>query len=533
MAECPELSAYENPYAKDENQWFSKHDEYRLQLYKWNRSLYMGDHYNAFRFASYLYRSGMLDDDTRLGEIFGKGGSDVLFLACNLFSLCTDTFADLVAEALGPLTSEDRNQEIRGLIRRIEKDSGFKALLHRSVTTGSYKGDIVWSVHAEKAVGTKPPRVYIRGRRVDNWFPVIDPSDATRFSEHHFIYRVKIGEKTYAAREMHKADGIYLDVREVDGTKFKGPAPASVYKAVWGERPPFYPTTEARVFHLPNKVGDDNDPYGDTDYGRGVVSLADELNHRLTQEAYELDKHARLGATGPWLDEEETANPSGDNPTNRGLSGKYIPREADDPEPKYIAYPSDHLTVVDKRIEGLMEEIPRQMRMSPRLLGYKAGAAEEAFDTLRLACVQTLLRNKARILYLDAGIKGAFATALTLAKEVGLEPLALEGQIKVGWGDGFPMDEEKAARIHQIRTNNLATESQRAAIEDLEGPDGAEEMIDEIKAEQESSLKQITGQGQAKPAFNFKGLGPEESPPAEPPEINAGQEEPGARAQGR
>jgi len=537
LASVPELAGYDDPYKKEPDELMSPHDYYRLELYKFNRALYRGDHYNAFRFAQYLFNSGMMDDDARLKELFGKGGVDVLFLAMNLFSLTTDTFADLLTGALRSISTSERDPAAQDAIRRIMRNSDLRRLIHASATTGSYKGDVVWSVHWGDPEESGTEHAFVRGRRVDTWFPTIDPRDRTRFSAHDFIYKTKIGEKTYAAIESHTSKLITLSVREVEQNKLGAEVDEAIFREVWGDRERTYETESFSVRHVPNKLGDDDDPYGDSDYGRGVLTLADELNHRLTQLGHELDKHAHLGMAGPDLHGEETANEGNDNPVNRGAGRKYISYDKDDPKPEYIEYPSNHLQVVKEEIDLLAEEIPRQMRMAPRLLGYKAGAAEEAFDTLRMACVQTLLRNVSRIEMLDTQIKWAFKEAFRLEQENKVEgAIDPETEISIGWGDGFPLDKEKNARIWQIRTGNKTTASVIQAIEDMDGVEGAKQTMEAIDEDEHDALNNLPGigLGNNKPMFGpeMEGVGGDGTN-RETPEITAGQEEPNSRVQAR
>jgi len=546
LADTPDLSEYSNPYAKAPDQWMSVHDQYRLQLYKFNRAVYYGDHYNAFRFAQYLYRSGMLDDDTRLADVFGRGGQDVLFVATNLFQLCSDTFADLISQALGPITPVEDNKTAYEAVKRISDNSNLRRLLHTSAVTGSYKGDIVWTIHGifndgKNSKSAKSPQVTIRGRRVDTWFPTVDPQDRSRFSEHMFAYKMDKDDKSYAVIERYLEDAIKLEVKELSGNEFKGDAPPEIFAEVFGpDALSEYPAQGMQVVHVANKIGDDNDPYGDSDYGRGVLSLADELNQRETQLSYELDKHGKLGMSGPYLGGEETENPENDNPTNRGVSGRYIEREGDDPEPKYIDYPTNHLTVTMERMAKLYEEIPRQMRMSPRLLGYKAGAAEEAFDTLRLACVNTLLRNKTRIMLIDEGIIKAVRSAMSLEQELKVDGAVDpdEAEIKVRWGDGFPMDEEKAARIWDMRVGHKPTATRLQAVQAMDGVEGAEDTVEAIRAEENEDMGAVVGLRKERRDLNLdlEGAEPGEGAGGEPekvPEINAGMEEKGQPTQSR
>lgn len=555
LADVPDLSTLDDPYAKSEDQYLSEYDKYRLQLYKFNRALYQGDHYNAFRFAQYLYRSGMLDDDLRLSEIFGDGGTDVLFIAVNLFQLITDTFADLITEALGPIRTADGSDNGEAAIRRIVKNSDLKQLLHRSIITGSYKGDIILTVHGRSATAgndasSDGPKVYIRGRRADTWFPTIDPKDRMKFIEHCFMSQIKANDKFYILRERYADDGIYHDVKELKGNKLIEDAPAEIYEKYFGDTLPHqeYPadlSMDDMVIHIPNKVSDDNDPYGDSDYNRAVLTLADELNHRLTQLGHQLDKHGDLGMSGPELGGEEVENPNDDNPVNRGAAGKYISREPDDAEPKYIVMPTEHFNTIISEIEMVIEELCRETRMSPRLIGLKKGAAEEAFDTLRLACVNTLLRNRSRIIYIDPGLIKAIMSAIALEKIYEVEGALDEvPEIRTKWGDGFPIDAEKLARTWQIRTGSKQTASQKQAIIDMDGLEGAQETLDEINSEESTMMKNLPGlQAGRKPQVNLeageaeatgqKVIVPPGPTPRKQPEINAGGEEPGSRTQSR
>jgi len=545
LSDMPELSTSgKDPYYRAENQYLSKHDQFRLELYKFNSALYKGDHYNAFRYAQYLYRSGMIADDVRLGQLFGQGGLDILFVAMNLFSLTTDTFADLMVEALKDVQSPD--EKTQAAINRIFKNSNFRKLLHLSTVTGSYKGDIIWSLGWSAA----DKRVWIRSRRADTWLPTVDPMDRMNFSEQAFAHQFKLDKTTYVARERYSENKILLDVQELDsktGNFFKGEAPEGIFRAAFGadaQREYELPEALPAVIHTPNKMGDDADPYGDSDYGRGVLTLADELNHRLTQLGHQLDKHGDLGMSGPYLEGEETENPDGDNRTNRGTGGKYIERDKEDPEPKYIEMPVGHFQYIKEEIEFLTEEIVRQMRMSPRLLGYKAGAAEEAFDTLRLACVNTLLRNTSRIVYLNESIERIFRSALSVEKMIG-HPEAIEDpegvEVSVSWGDGFPMDAEKRARIWQIRTGQRQTATVMQAVQDMDGIDGAKETVAAIFAENEQERAELIGTGQAARERRLqRGLNPDldgaekaATPPRKEPEINAGQEQAGQQVQSR
>lgn len=505
LAEVPDLSGYEDPYFKEPNQWMSPHDIYRLQLYKWNKALYSGDHYNAFRFAQYLYKSGAMDEDSRLRDLFGKGGMDVLFVAMNAFALTTDTYADLITEALSAITPAKPDEAVTAAIKRISDNSDLRKMLWLSVATGCYKGDSVWTIHGQ---AEPAPKVYIRGRRVNTWFPRMDAADNLTWAEHAFIYRTG----NVATREIYLPDGrILTDVQKVSGNRFTGPlGELNIFDAGLGE---------SLAFHIPNKLSDDDNPFGDSDYGRGVLSIADEINHRLTQLSYELDKHGNLGMSGPPMGGEETENPSGDNPDNAGAGGKYVTLfNPDDPRPQYVEYPTGHLDAAMRYVERLTEETVRQMRMSPRLLGYKSGAAEESFDTLRLACIQTVLRNRGRIEMLDRALRWAFKQAFALENHYKV-PGAVDPdtQLKIKWGDGFPVDPEKKARLWGIRTGNKQTGSVAQAVADLDGEDGVEETLKEIRTEENADAAATPG---------LKPFGSRQLQIKTPAEINAGMEEP-------
>jgi hypothetical protein len=537
MNDVPELAAYDNPYERGENGYLSPHDKYRLQLYKFNRALYYGDHYNALRYAQMLYRSGALNDDIRLGEIFGQGGVDVLFICSNLFSLTTDTFADLMNVALEAIIpQEEKDQKAREAIKRIAVNSNWGTLFHRSIITGSYKGDVVWTVHG----ATDPARVWIRGRRVNTWFPVIDPVDRTRFSEHYFYSQFTVDEIEYVARERYLEDRVKFDVVELKKNEFGKKAPAKIHKAIFGESNEWpYPdkmTVDDFVFYVPNKVGDDEDPYGDSDYGRGVLTLADELNHRVTQMGQQLDKHGNLGMMGPDIGGEEVENPSADNRTNRGAGGQYIMLDdKDTPEPKYIVPPTESFTTSIQWINIITEETVRQMRMSPRLLGYKAGAAEEAFDTLRLACVNTLLRNAGRKEYINPSIIRAYQSALRLESIVKVPEAIPEenANIQIIWGDGFPVDPEKRARIWAIRTAQRQFGTVAQAVRDMDGEEGALKTVAAIHKENEEDINSATGGSLLERARKRGLVAAGGGGVPKEPEINAGQEEKGSVQQSR
>jgi hypothetical protein len=485
-------------YLKRPNQYRSKADTFRLTRYRHHKLLYLGDHYDVFRYYRYLLDNDMMSD--RMGGYTNNRNRLIVYVAINILGLAARKLADIVAvetPEIKPWAGAD--SKVETAIDRIMDNSDFPSLLYGTTLNVGIKGDQVWTVMAE--TDDSGPMVKIRQTMPEIWFPDLDSQDMGRIAVNNFAWKVPVGDERVILRRQVYAPGVIFHIAHwIEGETVGAPLTPAEVATYLGELPE--PTEvdipTPLVTHIPNLQLDEGHPFGLSDFV-DVKGPADELAHRLTQLAVELDKHANLAMRGPNIG-------NGESPV-----GRYFEYHKDDAPPEYISLPTGALDAMHKEIDMLMKWILLTMEVSPGLVGLQEGGGVERAEALRIKNASTVLKSMRKQLYLTRGIQQAFKAAMELENLMGVDTYKVDGVVGIKWKDGLPDSPTERAMLAQIRTNATKTWSQEDAVRYLDG-DAAEDVIANLEEEKEANTPTFA------PLPAFEPTGEEPNPFEAPPE---------------
>lgn len=453
----------EDFFLKKKGHYYSEYDLFRITTYRQNKFLYLGDHFSVFRYFRQLLDSEQVS--ARTGGFIDNRNKLIVYICINLLGLISRKIADLIAVEtpdILPSSNKKSTKKIEEAIERISYNSKFKTMLYSSVLALGPKGDQIWVPDVFLDDHGKQ-QVRIKRLMPETWFPTLNPSDLHDITEHTFAWKITTNDNTKVLRRQiygpgfiqHKANWIN-DGGEI-GKKL---TTSEVKQYVDIEELPkdinFKRIKQNIVTHIPNLEFDEQSPFGISDY-IDLKAPMDEINHRLSQLASELDKHANLSMAGPQLGLQETA------------LGKYFEYGLESQAPHYITLPTAALSTMMDEIEQQVKYLLVLAEMSPGLVGLKEGSAPERAEALRMQNANSVVKAMRKRLYITCGIQKAFNDAMMLENEMGINNYAVTGQIRVNWKDGFPESLFEKAEYVALRTGNRPT---LAVIDGIKYMDG-------------------------------------------------------------
>lgn len=464
-------------YLKKPDEYKSKADGYRLTRYRHNKLLYLGDHYDVFRYYRYLLDNDMMSD--RQGGYIDNRNKLIVYVAINILGLGARKLADIVAVETPEIKPwKGASPKVEEAIERIMENSDFPTMLYGTTLNAGIKGDQVWTiVTTTDSEGQKA--VKIHRAMPELWFPDLNPTDIGRMMAHSFAWKVPADERTILRRIVYAPGFIFNIANWIEGEQVLEPlTPDEVNKYLGGLPEPIeIPILTSLVTHIPNLQLDEQHPFGLSDFV-DVKGAADELAHRLTQWAVELDKHANLSMRGA--------------PVGKGESiiGRYFEYQKDEATPEYITLPTGALDAMQKEVEHIMKWILLTMEVSPGLVGLQEGGGVERAEALRIKNASTVLKSMRKQLYLTKGIQHAFKAAMEVENFLGIDTYDVDGVVGVRWKDGLPDSPTEQAMLAQIRTQGKQTMSVEDAVKMMDG-DAAEDIFAKLEEEKEKNAPKL------------------------------------------
>lgn len=264
-----------------ETWWPPKPDTCRLEDYERRQELFESNHAEAFE-----HKSAKLPDHLQ----------SKAYLVQDYPKLISVTFADLLY-GQSPVFSLPNQQE---QLDKLIADNRLPTLLYESELSASFRGDAVFKLSIAPRHPGGENEVLIEEVPAYTYFAEMDPDNTRRILSQclaweRCVTREVNGEKRevrYLRVEAHGPGWIQNFLYKIEGlTKVKGPLPLS---ELYGEdAPPDYQLTKVSVpllFHFPN-IRHGSRYYGMSDYTKGLETLFDEANQRITAIATVLDKH--------------------------------------------------------------------------------------------------------------------------------------------------------------------------------------------------------------------------------------------------
>jgi hypothetical protein len=460
-------------YLKRPHHYKSKVADFRLAGYRHNKLLYLGDHYDVFRYYRYLLDNDMMSD--RQGGFVNNRNKLIVYVAINILGLAARKLADVVAVETPEIKPwKEADAKVEGAIDRIMEASDFPAMLYGTTLNAGIKGDQLWTGMSEDGPNGKKV-VKIKRSMPELWFPDLDHNNLGEILTHNFAWKVPAdNDRIILRRIVYIPGGVVNLANWIEGEKIGFLlTPEEELKYLGGlPEPVNHNVVTSLVTHIPNLQLDEQHPFGLSDFV-DVKGPADELAHRLTQLAVELDKHANLSMKGPDLGKGES------------VVGRYFTYQKDEPEPDYITLPTGALEAMHKEIDMHIKWILLVMELSPGLVGLQEGGGVERAEALRIKNVSTGLKSMRKQIYLTRGIQHAFKAAMELENFLKIDSYEVNGVVGVNWKDGLPDSPTEKATLMALRTNNQQTISRDDAIRFLDG-DSADQIISGLEEEKDA-----------------------------------------------
>lgn len=421
----------------------------RLERIRVARLLWQGRHRQM-----YLAEGRTQFDFTRLRA---QGSILTPYVTYNMLKLITTTITDLLIGEEPLLKAEAMQDAVNELANRSELHRVFYA----AARSASWAGEAF--IEAVRYDGL----VYLQNLKPDELFPLGTRNPDGQFSRYRRFATVSSGQETLLLETTY---GEGLITRQCFQLLGAGTAKGNQLPlARWPvKRPDGTPLAdqEATGIDWPTIVwlaNEDDEGQVTSDYD-GLIDLQDELNHKQTQVAVVIAKHANPKMAIP----QDMVDPEG----NIRASHEVFFVRSKDELPSYITWNPELAAAIADR-EFTVQAICVAAELSPVLLGIKQGATPDAARKLRLEATKSLSRAKRKGMYLAPFIRTAIDTAMKLENAARKIALALPPS-SVDLRDGLPVDELDEAQVLNLKTGGKPVMSVERAVErQLPDPEAA------------------------------------------------------------
>ncbi|MCW2279099.1 phage portal protein [Heliophilum fasciatum] len=432
----------------------------RIRKYRDNKKLFLGKHYDVFQ---------------RIQNKLSRRQSELLYISTNLPGVICKKSADFLfgEQPVFSAGKSDQSTEQAALDRFVEEND-LHILNYESALSNAYRGDSFYKIRYGQAYAgvlskdIDPYRVMIEAQNPEYVFPETAVGDANRIIAFHIGYPVAFNrgngdewrlhvESHYPGRIIYakyKLEPILITVdNEIGEWRIAGEIAGERQEVQTGVPFPL-------VVHVPN--------YATDDHWEGIDDLSenkplfDEINHRISQIASILDKHADPAMAVPagTLGEDAEGNPI----FRVGVDKVFEVMGKDEVIPQYITW-DGQLQAAFTELEHLVKLLLINAEIPEIALGSgdvgTSGASGLAIKW-RLNSILAKINRKRQ--YYNKALKRVLLIAQLL--EVACKgPQDYEVTVpKVKFKDGLPDDETEMANIMSIRTGGKATISQKSAL---------------------------------------------------------------------
>lgn len=436
----------------------------RLERYKNNKLLYMGNHREAF-----ISLLNSPRNDVKLS----------LDVVANFPRAVTKLFTDLLF--VEPPKIQGKEDVHNVFVNEFSQRCQVTRNCRLAARGQSIRGDAVFKLYR---IDNK---AYLSVIPASMWFPVY-PALNTDTPDAHVLAWIVEKENNkndngdgikYLRAEIHAPGVVYQRAYLVDKGSIQRPADL----AEIGEESPQQVVTgidKPLVFVVTNER-DDESVYGIGDYDCGR-SLFFELDARLSQISRILDKHADPAMTGPALETRTIYAADGTAklavPTS---GGRYFALSPGMEPPQYITWDAQ-LSAAFSQVEGILNQLYIDTDTNAAAFSLISGGSVPSGTALKRLLMRPLARVANKRDEFDPVLKEIFTTAAKLEGKVGAE-------FDITWRDGLPDDPMESAQIAQIRTAGKATASIKSMLGMLDNLSGdvLEEELSLIKEDDSAS----------------------------------------------
>lgn len=448
----------------------------RIDRYKDNKKIFMGDHLNVFR---------------KHGSKVTATQKELLYISINLASIISKKSADFMfGESLQVSAGKEDNSKEQIALDRLTENNDMNIKNYESALSNSYRGDSFYKLrigqdfNGELDSSIDEYKVIIENQNAEYVFPETMLGDANKIRAYHI-----------AVPERESADGVsdekakyILHVEshyagKVEYSRFRlHPIEISVegeilsYK-IGHEMEEFRQATATGVgfplvVHVPNFSLDD--AWNGLDDITEHRSILDEINNRITQVSDILNKHADAPIAVPLGTLREDAN--GNVIYNVAQEKVFEIAGKDDVIPQYITNSNPLVDQAFKELEMLIDLLLSVAEIPSVAIGRNdSGTSGSSGLAIRWRMNSLLSKINRKRQYYEKGLKRVYVIAQMLENAVGIDSYQVTVP-KLKFQTGLPKDDMEQANIMAIRTGGKATLSQKSAMMQLD--DLTEEQVD-------------------------------------------------------
>lgn len=448
--------------------------EARIERYKDNKKLFLGDHLEVF---------------SKHSKKLKHTQKELLYVSVNLASIICKKSADfLFGESVQVSAGKGDNSKEQKAINRISENNDMNIKNYESAVSNSFRGDSFYKVRVgQEFGGALAPeldeyKVIIEPQNAEYVFPETMLGDANRIVAYHVAVperlddeNVELDESKWILHvESHYAGKIEYSKFHINPISITHKGEVLAWKI--GEELPAYRKAVATGVHLPLIVHVPN--FSLDDSWRGVDdltehrSLLDEINNRISQISEILDKHADAPIVVPIGTLREDAN--GNTVYNVAQEKVFEIAGKDDVIPQYITNSNPLVDQAFKELEMLIDLLFTVSEIPSVALGRNdSGTSGSSGLAIKWRMNSLLSKINRKRQYYEKGLKQVYLLAQMLENAVGIDSYKIV-MPKLKFNNGLPKDEMEQANIMAIRTGGLPTLSQKTAMM----------MLDELSEEQ-------------------------------------------------
>ncbi|CDQ21697.1 phage portal protein [Halobacillus karajensis] len=452
------------------------HEE-RINRYKQNRKLFLGEHKDVFNKHGYKLKHNQ---------------KNLLYLSVNLASIICKKSSDFLFSE-SPTVSAGRgdNSKEQQALDRLTEDNHMNITNYESALANAYRGDSFYKVrigqemHGELPPEIDPYKVIIEAQNAEYVFPETFPSDDNKVRAYHVAVPERIDDgaempedgKYVLNVESHYAGRIEYSQFQLIPIEIEPDGEITTYKIG-------YEYTDQRhaiatgvnyplIVHVANTALDDS--WQGIDDLTEHKPILDEINNRLSQISEILDQHADAPIIVPTGTLREDAN--GNLVYNVAQEKVFEVDGKEDVLPQYVTNSNAMVEHAFTELEKLIDLLFTVTEIPSVALGRNdSGTSGSSGLSIKFRMNSLISKINRKRQYYDKGLKRVYVIAQMLENAIGIDNYQVSVP-KIKFKDGLPKDEMEQANIYAVRTGGKPTLSQKTAIRELD--DLTEEQVEQ------------------------------------------------------
>lgn len=451
-----------------------KAEQERLQQYKNNEKLFLGQHTEVFRGEFQKIESYLKKRHMDVGTVF------------NYPQLLTKKTADFVCGEPVQIGAGKKTDKLRGVLDELQFDS----LLYEAVMDVSRFGDAPIKMMGDRVSSIAP----------DCWFPIVDPTDVKRITQHVVAFPTQMDENGDFTR-------LYVEIHDIGSVEVRS---YDVSYSTDGRSIEFGELVKREVIKtnlddfaivVLKNVSHSKNVFGMDDY-TAISSLVSKIIWRLHCVDMVLDKHSEPSLSGP------ASALSYDERTGLrylDLGNYFKVNDSSDARVEYLTW-DGNLESSFKEIELLINQLYIISEMGAAFMDGSGTGQVQSGTALKLRMTSPVIKAQ-RIAGINSGTVKKLIRLIAKIKGIALETK----DIALTWNDGLPNDPGEELELLMAANGGLPVESQLSTVckWNRVGEDEAKKMLEQADVEKKAAgdEKEGNAESQADSAEHSTGRG--------------------------